>query len=156
MLGFQKNGKIMSCLCGNEKEYDACCGAIINGKKIANTPEELMRSRYCAYVQGNGEYLLKTIVKENRDENDLKSIQEFTASVKWLKLEIIQSFDNKVEFKAYYKENDSIKLLHEKSTFVKEDEMWLYKGGELFNSKIQRNELCPCGSGKKYKKCCAK
>jgi preprotein translocase subunit SecA len=22
------------------------------------------------------------------------------------------------------------------------------------NPKIQRNELCPCGSGKKYKKCC--
>ena len=23
-------------------------------------------------------------------------------------------------------------------------------------SKIGRNELCPCGSGKKYKKCCGK
>ncbi len=22
--------------------------------------------------------------------------------------------------------------------------------------KIQRNDLCPCGSGKKYKKCCGK
>lgn len=24
------------------------------------------------------------------------------------------------------------------------------------DKKIGRNELCPCGSGKKYKKCCAK
>lgn len=26
--------------------------------------------------------------------------------------------------------------------------------GELLLSKVGRNELCPCGSGKKYKKCC--
>ncbi|MEK3674206.1 MULTISPECIES: SEC-C metal-binding domain-containing protein [unclassified Paenibacillus] len=26
--------------------------------------------------------------------------------------------------------------------------------GELFLSKVGRNDLCPCGSGKKYKKCC--
>ena len=156
MLGFQKNGKIMSCLCGNEKEYTACCGMIISGEKTASTPEELMRSRYCAYVLGDGTYLLNTIVKQNRDENYLKTIQEFTSSIEWLKLEIVHSFENIVEFKAYYRENNSIKLLHEKSTFIKEKDIWLYKEGELFNTKIQRNELCPCGSGKKYKKCCSK
>lgn len=26
--------------------------------------------------------------------------------------------------------------------------------GELVLSKVGRNDLCPCGSGKKYKKCC--
>ncbi len=29
-------------------------------------------------------------------------------------------------------------------------------GGPLLKSKIGRNEPCPCGSGKKYKKCCQK
>lgn len=28
------------------------------------------------------------------------------------------------------------------------------KTGEAKSAKVQRNELCPCGSGKKYKKCC--
>lgn len=28
------------------------------------------------------------------------------------------------------------------------------KAGEAKSAKVQRNELCPCGSGKKYKKCC--
>jgi uncharacterized protein YecA (UPF0149 family) len=29
------------------------------------------------------------------------------------------------------------------------------RGTTIVNSaKIGRNELCPCGSGKKYKKCC--
>lgn len=28
------------------------------------------------------------------------------------------------------------------------------KAAETKSAKVQRNELCPCGSGKKYKKCC--
>jgi hypothetical protein len=28
-------------------------------------------------------------------------------------------------------------------------------GGNLMAGHAGRNELCPCGSGKKYKKCCA-
>jgi uncharacterized protein YecA (UPF0149 family) len=27
-------------------------------------------------------------------------------------------------------------------------------GQQIISDKIGRNELCPCGSGKKYKKCC--
>ncbi|RLD63238.1 MAG: hypothetical protein DRI84_09935 [Bacteroidetes bacterium] len=27
---------------------------------------------------------------------------------------------------------------------------------EHFESKVGRNDPCPCGSGKKYKKCCMK
>ena len=41
-----------------------------------------------------------------------------------------------------------------KSSFIKEDGTWKYLDGELYNSKIERNESCPCGSGKKFKKCC--
>jgi len=28
------------------------------------------------------------------------------------------------------------------------------KSGEAISQKIDRNSICPCGSGKKYKKCC--
>jgi hypothetical protein len=31
-----------------------------------------------------------------------------------------------------------------------------YRGPHLNEPKISRNDLCPCGSGKKYKKCCLK
>jgi len=30
----------------------------------------------------------------------------------------------------------------------------LLKPGEIGNKNPGRNELCPCGSGKKFKKCC--
>ena len=29
-------------------------------------------------------------------------------------------------------------------------------GGKLLEEKLGRNDLCPCGSGKRFKKCCLK
>jgi len=144
------------CICGSNKNFDECCGEIINETRVAITAEELMRSRYSAYVMSNGRYLVLSCVKENRYENDAELIEEFSKSVQWLKLDIINVQKDSVEFKAYYKDNEGIKILHENSNFVKENNIWQYKDGELYTSKVQRNESCPCGSGKKFKKCCAK
>jgi len=143
------------CICSNEKNYDECCGLIISQQVKAKTPEELMRSRYSAYVKSNTDYLLQSTLKENQYEEDAALIEEFSSQVEWLGLKILNAKDDTVEFKAYYRENQNIKVLHEKSTFVVEDGTWKYRDGELYNSKVERNEPCPCGSGKKYKKCCS-
>ena len=116
----------------------------------SKTPEELMRSRYEAFVDEDWEYIASTSLYQTVEE--LKG----TPSTNWLKLDVLNAYDNIVEFKAYYKTNDKIEVLHEKSVFVQDGEIWKYKDGELFNSKIERNESCPCGSGKKFKKCCFK
>ncbi|WP_297444005.1 YchJ family metal-binding protein [Sulfurimonas sp.] len=144
------------CICGNELSFDVCCRPIIEKKREAQSAEELMRSRYCAYVRANAEYLLYSTVKENRYEDDAPLIEDFSKSVEWLKLDVLNAADDVVEFKAYYQDAKGIKVLHEKSNFTKEDGIWKYKDGELYNSKVERNESCPCGSGKKYKKCCAR
>ncbi len=144
------------CICGNELSFDACCRLIIEKKREAQSAEELMRSRYSAYVRANAEYLLYSTVKENRYEDDVPLIEDFSRSVEWLKLDVLNAADDVVEFKAYYQDAEGIKVLHEKSNFIKEDGIWKYKDGELYNSKVERNESCPCGSGKKYKKCCAR
>ena len=143
------------CICSNDKSYDECCGLIISHQKEAQTPEELMRSRYSAYVKSDTDYLLFSTLSENRYEDDAPLIEEFTAQVEWLGLKILNAKDDRVEFKAYYRDSEGIKVLHEKSNFVLEDGIWKYKDGELYNSKVERNESCPCGSRKKYKKCCA-
>ncbi|PHS56950.1 MAG: zinc chelation protein SecC [Sulfurimonas sp.] len=145
----------MSCICGNEKDFDLCCKPIISGEVNAKTPKDLMRSRYSAYVRGDGRYLVISTVKENRYENDAELIEEFSSSNEWLKLDILNAKDDTVEFKAYYKEGNTIKVLHEISKFIIEDNIWRYKDGILLNTKLERNETCPCGSGKKFKKCCA-
>ncbi len=110
--------------------------------------EELMRSRYDAFVREDWEYLAKTSIHQTFEE--LSS----TMPISWLKLDVINAHDNIVEFKAYYREDGIIHLLHEKSKFILQDEVWKYLDGELLNTKIQRNESCPCGSGKKFKRCC--
>ena len=114
------------------------------------TPLELMKSRYNAFVALDGEYLAKTTTQKT--STDMSAYE----NIEWIKLDIIDSYDNIVEFKTYFKEDGILNLLHEKSSFIKEDGMWKYNSGEIFNSKIQRNEICPCGSGRKYKKCCMK
>lgn len=145
----------MNCICGSNKTYDECCGAIIGAQRKASTPEELMRSRYSAYVRGDGRYLVLSTTKDNQHVEDARIIEEFSKSVEWLKLDILDVNDTHVEFKAYYREGSDIKVLHEKSNFILEEGIWLYADGELYNSKVERNESCPCGSGKKFKKCCA-
>ncbi|MCF6309035.1 MAG: SEC-C domain-containing protein [Sulfurimonas sp.] len=113
------------------------------------TPKELMISRYDAFIKKDWDYLAKTSINQ--------TIEELRDSVplRWLKLDLIDAYESIVEFKAYYKENGVIKVLHEKSNFVQVDGIWKYLDGEFYNTKIERNESCPCGSGKKLKKCCA-
>jgi SEC-C motif-containing protein len=67
-----------------------------------------------------------------------------------------------VEFRALYRTITGMGVLHERSRFLYEDGCWYYVDGELIedgalrSGKTGRNEPCPCGSGKKYKKCCLK
>jgi len=107
-----------------------------------------MRSRYEAFIKRDWDYIANTSTCQKLQE--LKN----SPKVAWLKLEVLNAHDDIVEFKAYYIDESTINVLHEKSKFVKIDGMWKYDSGELFNTKMQRNEPCPCGSGKKFKKCC--
>jgi len=114
------------------------------------SPKELMKSRYDAFVRKDSEYL------NNTTTQTISSYQDTFDNVEWLKLDVIEAYENIVEFKAYYRENNQVDVLHEKSTFVLVNGDYMYDSGELFNSKIERNESCPCGSEKKFKKCCMK
>ncbi len=127
--------------------------------------EELMRSRYDAYVKCDIDYLMKTTLLEKRDFYNIEGMKNWALNSKWLKLEIIETikggeFDNDgvVEFKAYYLENEKLKIHHEVSNFKRVNGIWFYVNGVIKedNLKIARNSLCPCGSDKKYKKCCEK
>ncbi|MBT4699861.1 MAG: hypothetical protein HOB79_02200, partial [Rhodospirillaceae bacterium] len=53
------------------------------------------------------------------------------------------------------------RMHHERSDFKREQGQWVYTGGQMNPrgeprrvQKVGRNEPCPCGSGKKFKKCC--
>ncbi len=146
----------MLCPCGSSNDYSDCCQPYLNLLESAPTPEALMRSRYCAFALGEAEYLVATSLIKNHAVNELEQLQAQMNLVAWLQLDIITAYDNFVEFKAYYRDESGIQVLHEKSTFVYQENRWFYEEGTLFNTKIERNEPCPCASGKKYKKCCAR
>jgi SEC-C motif-containing protein len=93
--------------------------------------EELMRSRYDAFVREDWAYIAETSVHQSIEE------LESSPPMKWLKLDVLNAHDNIVEFKAYYQEADGIKVLHEKSKFIKVDGVWKYLDGELYNTKVQ-------------------
>lgn len=141
----------MICPCKSGKDYKECCKAFHTGE-APKTPLELMRSRYSAYVLTLIDYLIDT--DKNTTLDDKNDIENFSKGVEWLGLKILSYKDNMVEFKAYYKLENKISVLYEKSSFIFEDGRWLYNGGEILKAKPDRNETCPCGSGKKFKKCC--
>lgn len=155
------------CPCGSAADVDDCCGPIIAGTP-APTPEALMRSRFTAFVRGDLDYIESTHAKEVR-ENFNRSAAESTArSVEWISLEIRDTSDGgedddtgTVEFAARFKKDGELLVHHERSNFRREDGRWVYVDGKMNPQgkprhvvKVGRNEQCPCGSGKKYKKCC--
>ena len=148
----------MDCPCCSKKSYNDCCGPLISGKSIADTPEALMRSRYTAYTEANIEYIAKTMRGKAAEGFDLVSAAQWAKSVKWLKCEVLHAITRGavgwVEFKAIFHEAGETRVLYERSTFEKSEGIWFYVEGHA-PSKISRNSPCFCGSTKKYKRCCA-
>jgi SEC-C motif domain protein len=156
------------CLCGSGIGYDQCCGLFLSGEKYPATAESLMRSRFSAYVLDNMAYIQKTWDSSTRPKED--KLNFGGESIAWKKLEIIErkkggAADNKgiVEFKAYYSKGGEDHTLHETSRFIKTNGRWYYLDGvvKTVGKVIQqlnegKNAPCPCGSGKKFKRCCGK
>ncbi|TDR77659.1 YchJ family metal-binding protein [Photobacterium lutimaris] len=166
----------LSCPCGSQRPLAECCQPIHQNPSLATHPEQLMRSRYSAHVLGLVDYVVATYHPSCEAEEHREAIAESVAS-QWLGLEVINSeiateSEGFVEFKAFYQDGDEQYCLHERSRFLKEtvngQQQWFYIDGEYpepsvieahkpasaVSDKVGRNDPCPCGSGKKYKKCC--
>lgn len=94
-----------------------------------------MRSRYCAYVHEQVEYLLATWHESSRPASlDLNRERPD----RWLGLKIVnkdagQKNDTQgsVEFIAKYKLQGKAYRMHEKSRFLQENGKWYYLDGEM-------------------------
>lgn len=159
----------MLCPCGSNKAYVDCCEIYISGKQLAPTPEALMRSRYTAYTQANMDYIQASMKGVAAEDFNSEVSKQWAQHVKWLNLEVLNASAitakdtvGFVEFIAHYIFNHKKENIHEMSEFHRENNHWYYVGGKASDTetisahtnKIGRNDPCPCGSGKKYKKCC--
>ncbi len=144
------------CPCNPAKQFKECCEPFLNGKKTPQSPQELMQSRFSAYATQQEQYLLDTWHPSTRPQS-----VDMSQSPMWLALQVIKTSSQGnygvVEFKARYRQGNEIEMLHETSRFIKEDGHWLYLDGDLHQPQLDktgRNDPCPCGSGRKFKKCC--
>ncbi len=158
-----------NCPCCSGKKYDECCGSILNGLRKAETAEELMRARYSAYATEHIEFLKTSATEAVQADFDERASTAWSRAARWHGLEIIAAekgladdTEGVVEFRATYTANNEFCNHHEVAKFVKIDGEWKFDDGELVGEtpvtrespKVGRNDPCPCGSGKKYKKCC--
>ena len=159
------------CPCQSGKSFGECCGPILGGAAKAETAEAVMRARYSSYVTGDIKFLKTSATKAVQEEFDEESSKAWSKAARWHGLEIISTEkggpsddEGVVEFRALYSANDEFCNHHEVSRFVREADGWKFADGELVGEKpivreepkVGRNDLCPCGSGKKYKKCCGR
>jgi len=161
----------MKCPCTSGKEFAACCEPILTKKQKASTAEQLMRSRYTAYATGNVDWIVDSQSPDGRQFVDRKATEQWSRSATWHRMEILQTTDGGpddnegfVDFKAYYTIGTEDITHHEVASFRKEDGEWFFVDGievkprpfKRLEPKVGPNEPCPCGSGKKHKKCCGK
>ena len=165
-----------SCPCESGALFEACCGPLLSGTSSAATAEALMRSRYTAYVRVAVPYLLETWHPSTRPQEI-----DVDAMPHWCGLEILGcdqggegDAQGWVEFRATALAEGRLLVLRERSRFVRDEGTWRYVDGEFIEEekpavalqptepaktpvgkgKVGRNDPCPCGSGKKFKKCC--
>nr|WP_222427002.1 YchJ family protein [Hyella patelloides] len=137
-----------------------CCGKYLSGKEYPATAEQLMKSRYTAFCEGNIDYLIATLHPNKRQENDRQELTKTINNTTWLGLTIVDINQGKkndkigyVEFMAVFKTTEP-QQLHERSRFFKVDGKWFYVDGNILPDLILKSsDNCWCGSGKKYKKC---
>ncbi len=162
---------MVSCPCGSLKSYKSCCELFISGEKLPETAEALMRSRYSAFAKAEIDYLIDTIHPDKRKEFDRKSVVAWAKKSEWLDFKLLdtqkggsEDSEGQVEFIAEYRQKGKRRHHHELAQFKRADDRWYFYDGAApeikqvvrETAKIGRNDPCSCGSGKKYKKCCAK
>jgi SEC-C motif-containing protein len=125
----------------------------------------LMRSRYTAYALAERAYLLHTW------HPDFRPLRlDLDSRIRWIGLDIIYSEQQGqravVEFEASLLLDGEVSAMRERSAFILQQGVlqqgqWLYTSGEQLAARFTpwkpgRNQNCPCGGGRKFKRCCGK
>ena len=158
-----------ACPCDSGLPYASCCEPLIKGVTAASSPEALMRARYSAFAHQEMPYLLETLHPGQRSDYDEEGAAKWARESDWTGLEILdvkgdpaKENSGSVEFRASYRRNNEKLEHHELAEFRKTNGTWYFYDGKMVapgqfqreTPKVGRNDPCPCGSGKKFKKCC--
>ncbi|WP_005032028.1 YchJ family protein [Holophaga foetida] len=125
------------CLCTSKRPFDKCCEPYLTGKKLPETAEKLMRSRFSAYALCKADYLIATTAEKERAELEREELTAYCRTVKCISLKIIsteaggpEDSEGIVLFHASLQVDGKRMLHREKSRFVREEGRWVYVDGE--------------------------
>ncbi len=156
------------CSCDTKKPYSECCEPVIRGLKIPEYAADVMRARYTAFVRHEIDFIMNSLSPARQKDTDRQTTEDWSKNTQWEGLEIVATEKGgpgdeagQVEFIAKFREQEKAGQHHELATFHKLNGTWVFEDGrvppvrtvKLEGPKIGRNDPCPCGSGKKYKKC---
>ena len=147
------------CPCG-QGDYQYCCQPLHVGQAHAETASQLMRSRYSAFALQQIDYIVQTTALGQQASLDVDAIADWSKSNQWLKLEVLNSNEKldkshaQVEFKAHYHDGKQTQIHHEISHFVQHQARWYFLDPTTGQQPTMK-QPCICGSGKKFKQCCA-
>lgn len=122
------------CPCSSGLIHPNCCGQFHSGGLTPETAEQLMRSRYTAYVNNNSDYLVDTLHPEKVTPTLFNELLNSFKGIVWSGLEIKETTgggknDDKgtVSFSAFYETAEGKFRMDENSLFVKIADKWYYK-----------------------------
>lgn len=148
---------LSTCPCQSEKAYTDCCAPFHRHQTRPQTAEQLMRSRYCAYVLKNIPYIVETTVPSQQALLNAAELQAWADGTHWLGLQIVKNeildkTHSAVEFKAIFQGEAGEQTHEERSIFVNIDGRWYFVDPTVPLPTMK--QPCVCGSGKKFKHCC--
>lgn len=146
---------------------------VLARERVPLTAEELMRSRYTAFVVGDIDWIMDSHHPDTVAEVDRGEVAQWSADAEWLGLKIRdlvdggpEDQDGVVEFRARYRMQGRQIDHSERAHFERADGAWAFHSVlapveddvELVpvgaRATVGRNDPCTCGSGRKFKKCC--
>lgn len=160
-----------ACPCGSGSNPSLCCLPLLSGEQHAATAEQLMRSRYTAYARGDFAYLVASTHPDQQLSLDPDELAATAEVSNWKALRVLSTQaggaepdcqEGWVEFEALFESAGKHYVHAERSHFIRHTGRWYYdlEPGDWTVAErpstriVERNETCPCGSGRKLKKCC--
>jgi len=127
----------VSCPCGSNKAYSACCKPFHEGQSLPTRPEDLVRARFSAYALGLAPYLWSTLHSAHDDRAQdqdyyVAQLARRLSSTKYRGLRILdrQERDShgiaRVLFAAEVHQLKRDLSFVEQADFVEEDGQWRY------------------------------
>ena len=120
-----------------------------------------MRSRYSAYALGLIDYLVQTTLPAQQAQLDRAGIEAWSRQSTWLGLSVETCEEHPgqpphahVSFSVRWQDAGGEHQHRERSAFVHANGQWYFLDPTT-DIRTGRNDPCPCGSERKFKKCCA-